>query len=180
MLVSYRDSRGEIQKFAMRFPSIYETQSFIGALKEILKDNKEPEPLNIDFGSEISSRSEFMSTNKHSYRPSEELSFMTPADTYIPQIPICMNNEGMQPSGLGSQNKETAPVHNFESILPALPPSFASFLMDYSGLNPAQPTVTEENDLKSQIAKYMEDSSFQDMLVKVEKVISEIGGDMSL
>ncbi|KEH38777.1 hypothetical protein MtrunA17_Chr2g0317971 [Medicago truncatula] len=180
VLVSYRDSRGEIQKFAMRFPSIYETQSFIGALKEILKDNKEPEPLNIDFGSEISSQSEFMSTNKHSYRPSEELSFMTPADTYIPQIPICMNNEGVQPSGLGSQNKETAPVHNFESILPALPPSFASFLMDYSGLNPAQPTVTEENDLKSQIAKYMEDSSFQDMLVKVEKVISEIGGDMSL
>lgn len=180
VLVSYRDSRGEIQKFAMRFPSIYETQSFIGALKEILKDNKEPEPLNIDFGSEISSQSEFMSTNKHSYRPSEELSFMTPADTYIPQIPICMNNEGVQPSGLGSQNKETAPVHNFESILPALPPSFASFLMDYSGLNPAQPTVTEENDLKSQIAKYMEDSSFQDMLVKVEKVISKIGGDMSL
>ncbi|RHN41632.1 hypothetical protein MtrunA17_Chr8g0368121 [Medicago truncatula] len=159
VLVSYRDSRGQIQKFAMRFPSIYETQSFISALKEILKDDKEPEPLNIDFGSEISSQSEFMSTNKHSYsfsvpdptlqkpseelsfmipaasRPSQELSFMTPADTYIPQMPICMTNEGVQPSGLGSQNKETAPVHNFENILPALPPSFASFLMDCSGLN---------------------------------------------
>ncbi|PNY00511.1 synapsis 1-like protein, partial [Trifolium pratense] len=67
VLVSYRDSRGEIQKFAMRFPSIYETQSFISALKEVLKDDKGPEPLNIDFGSEISSQSEFMSTNKNPY-----------------------------------------------------------------------------------------------------------------
>jgi len=32
-------------------------------------------------------------------------------------MPVCMNNEGVQPSGLGSQNKETAPVHNFENIL---------------------------------------------------------------
>ncbi|CAL5197235.1 unnamed protein product [Lathyrus oleraceus] len=178
VLVNYRDSRGEIQKFAMRFPSIYESQSFICALKEILKDDKGPEPLNIDFGSEISSQSEFMSTNKHSYRASEELSFVTPADTYIPQLPICMNNEREQPSGI--QKKETASVPNFESILPALPPSFATFLMDCSGINHAQSTTTVENDLKSQIARYMEDSSFQDMLIKVEKVIGEIGGDMSL
>jgi len=68
-------------------------------------------------------------------RPTQELSFMTPVDTYIPQMPLCMNNEGVKPPGLGCQNKETALVHNFESILPALPPSFASFLMDCSGLN---------------------------------------------
>ncbi|CAK8561972.1 unnamed protein product [Lathyrus sativus] len=178
VLVNYKDYRGEIQKFAMQFPSIYETQSFICALKEILKDGKGPEPLNIDFGSEISSQSEFMSTNKQSYRASEELSFVTPADTYIPQLPICMNNEREQPSGV--QKKEIASVHNIESILPALPPSFATFLMDCSGINHAQPTTTQENDLKSQIARYMEDSSFQDMLIKVEKVIGEIGGDMSL
>jgi hypothetical protein len=36
--------------------------------QEILKDDKGPEPLNIDFGSEISSQSEFMSTNKNPYR----------------------------------------------------------------------------------------------------------------
>ncbi|XP_058768418.1 protein POOR HOMOLOGOUS SYNAPSIS 1-like [Vicia villosa] len=178
VLVNYRDSRGEIQKFAIRFPSIYEVQSFITALKVILKDDKGPQPLNIDFGSEISSQSEFMSTNKHSYRASEELSFVTPADTFIPQLPICMNNEREQPSVI--QTKETASGHNFESILPALPPSFATFLMDCSGVNHTQSTTTKENDLKSQIARYMEDSSFQDMLIKVEKVIGEIGGDMSL
>ncbi|XP_027348118.1 protein POOR HOMOLOGOUS SYNAPSIS 1 [Abrus precatorius] len=177
VLVSYRDSLGQIQKFAMRFPSIYEAQSFIDALKEFLKDDKEPEPLNTDFGSEISSQSEFMSSNKHSQRACEDLSFMTPVDNYIPQMPLCMNDEGERP--LATQVKETDPGQNFEGVLPVLPPSFATLLMDCSE-NKAQPTVSEEIDLKSQIVRYMEDSSFQDMLVKVEKVISELGGDMSL
>lgn len=60
---------------------------------------------------------------------------MTPVlDTYIPQMPLCINNEGeQQPSG--TQEKETTPGHNFESILPALPPSFAALLMDCSEIN---------------------------------------------
>ncbi|RDX65110.1 Protein POOR-likeOUS SYNAPSIS 1, partial [Mucuna pruriens] len=161
VLVSYRDSLGEIQKFAMRFPSIYEAQSFIDVLKvmEILKDDKDPEPLNTDFGSEISSQSEFMSSNKHSHRVCEELSFMTPVDNYIPQLPLCVNNEGERPSG--SREKGMTLDQNFECMLPALPPSFATLLMDCSENNHAQPTVSEEIDLKSQIVRYMEDSSFQ-------------------
>ncbi|KAK7386767.1 hypothetical protein VNO78_27103 [Psophocarpus tetragonolobus] len=178
VLVSYRDSLGEIQKFAMRFPSIYEAESFIDVLKEILKGEKDPEPLNTDFGSEISSQSEFMSTNNHSHsRAREELSFMTPVDNYIPQLPQYVNNEVGQSSG--SQEKGITPGHNFEGTLPALPPSFSALLMDCSQNNHAQPT-SEEIELKSQIVRYMEDSSFQDMLVKVEKVISDLGGDMSL
>ncbi|KAK7318256.1 hypothetical protein RJT34_02955 [Clitoria ternatea] len=178
VLVTYTDSLGQIQKFAMRFSSIYETQSFINALKEILKDEQEPEPLNTDFGSEISSQSEFMSSNKHSHRACDGLSFMTPDDTYIPQLPLCINNKVEQPSA--TQEKETAPSRSFESILPALPPSFTNLLMDCSQINHAQPPVFEEIDLKSQIVRYMEDSSFQDMLVKVEKVINEIGGDTDM
>ncbi|KAH1154518.1 hypothetical protein GLYMA_18G143200v4 [Glycine max] len=195
VIVSYRDSLGEIQKFAMRFPTIYEAESFINVLKEILKGDKDPEPLNTDFGSEISSQSEFMSTNKLSHsRACEDLSFMTPVDNYIPQLPLYANNEVGRP--LGSQEKGTTSGHNFEGMLPALPPSFSTLLMDCSQNNHAQPTfsdkielksfvaaqsiVSEEIELKSQIVRYMEDSSFQDMLVKVEKVISELGGDMSL
>lgn len=93
----------------MRFPSVYEAQSFINTLKvtvayhnhhthniinhhkntfhsktivfprlfwmivfhsyqEILKEDNSPEPLNTEFGSEISSQSEFMSTNKNPHR----------------------------------------------------------------------------------------------------------------
>ncbi|KHN25985.1 hypothetical protein glysoja_043919 [Glycine soja] len=195
VIVSYRDSLGEarflffnhgldiqtnflwqIQKFAMRFPTIYEAESFINVLKEILKGDKDPEPLNTDFGSEISSQSEFMSTNKLSHsRACEDLSFMTPVDNYIPQLPLYANNEVGRP--LGSQEKGTTSGHNFEGMLPALPPSFSTLLMDCSQNNHAQPTfsdkielksfvaaqsiVSEEIELKSQIVRYMEDSSFQ-------------------
>ncbi|XP_019423180.1 PREDICTED: protein POOR HOMOLOGOUS SYNAPSIS 1 isoform X2 [Lupinus angustifolius] len=186
VLVSYRDSLGEIQKFAMRFPTIYETESFINSLKEIVKDEKSPcrtgvhspEPLNTDFGSAISAQSEFMSSNNHSHRACEEPSFMTPVGSYIPQMPQSINGRRVTPSG--TQEKATTPSQNFEGVLPALPPSFTSLLMDCSEINHAQPTVSKEVDLKSQIMRYMEDSSFQDMLIKVEKVICEMGGDLSL
>ena len=58
---------------------------------------------------------------------------MTPANNYIPQLPIFVNNEMRQPSG--SEVKGTTPSHNFEGMLPALPPSFSSLLMDCSQNN---------------------------------------------
>ncbi|XP_054825499.1 protein POOR HOMOLOGOUS SYNAPSIS 1-like isoform X1 [Prosopis cineraria] len=178
VLVSYRDSVGEIQKFGMRFPSFYDAQSFIDTLKGILEDKKGPETPNTDFGSEISSQSEFMSSNKHSHRAGEELSTITPFDTYIPKMPPSSNNEGNRYSG--TQEKETTAGHNFEGVYPALPPSFTSLLMDCSEISQARQNVSKEIDIKSQIVKYMEDSFFQDILSKVEKVMNEIGGDMSL
>lgn len=61
---------------------------------------------------------------------------MTPVDTYIPQMLLCMKNEGEEPSG--TQKKESAPgppAYNNDGILPALPPSFATFLMDCTKIN---------------------------------------------
>lgn len=58
---------------------------------------------------------------------------MTPADNYIPQLPIFVNNEVGQPSG--AEVKGNTPCHNFEGVLPALPPSFSSLLMDCSQNN---------------------------------------------
>ncbi|RYR65169.1 hypothetical protein Ahy_A03g011144 [Arachis hypogaea] len=168
----------QIQKFALRFPSLYEAQSFVNILKGLLKDEKDPEPLNTDFGSEISSQSEFVSSNKHCHRPSEEASFMTPVDTYKPQMPRSIKTEEKQPSG--TQEMEVPPGFSIAGILPALPPSFTTLLMDCSEINHTQPIASQEIELKSQIVRYMEDSSFQDMLVKVEKVIDELGGDLSL
>ncbi|KAJ7953569.1 protein POOR HOMOLOGOUS SYNAPSIS 1 [Quillaja saponaria] len=181
VLVSYRDSVGEIQKFALRFSSIYETETFINALKEIFKVVKGTEPLNSDYASEISSQSEFMSSNKNTYRACEELTTVTPIDTYTPQMPPSLGTEVEHYSS--SQEKKIIPTHDFEGISQAFPPSFTSLITNYcSDRNQAsaQSTFSNEIDLKSQIARYMEDSSFQDMLLKVERVISEIGGDMSL
>lgn len=58
---------------------------------------------------------------------------MTPVETYIPQMPQSMNTKGEQPSG--TQENETPPGFNFEGILPSLPPSFTTLLMDCSEIN---------------------------------------------
>ncbi|KAL5759922.1 hypothetical protein ACOSP7_018426 [Xanthoceras sorbifolium] len=178
LFVSYQDSAGKIQKFALRFPTIYEAEAFVNALKETLKDDREPAPLK----SEISSQSEFMSSNRLPTRDrEEESSIMASVDTYIPQLPPSFNHEVEQ----ASCTQETILNRNFADISPSLPPSFSSLLANcYSEVKPdvdaAQPTVLEEVDLKSQIVRYMEDSSFHDMLFKVEKIIVEMGGDLTM
>ncbi|XP_041011379.1 protein POOR HOMOLOGOUS SYNAPSIS 1 [Juglans microcarpa x Juglans regia] len=177
VFVSYRDQ--EIQKFALRFSTTCETEIFINALKEILNDVSDIAPLNNDLGSEILSQTELMSSNRHSNRACEELSFMPPEQTYTPQMSPSLNNEIEQHSS--NHEKDTAFRHDFEETVAALPPSFTSLLTNCcSEVNQAQSTVCKETDLKSQIVKYMEDSAFQDMLITVEKVISEMGGDLTL
>ncbi|CAH8383916.1 unnamed protein product [Eruca vesicaria subsp. sativa] len=61
-----------------------------------------------------------------------------------------------------------------------LPPSFTTLLsgcFPNSTLDAGQTTVKQDPDLKSQILKYMDDSSFQDMLQKVERIMEEVGGN---
>ncbi|KAK4597969.1 hypothetical protein RGQ29_015471 [Quercus rubra] len=183
VFVSYRDQVGEIQKFALRFSTIYEADRFINALKEILKDMRDIPPLNSDYGSEIVSQSEFMSSNTHPDRAFENLNLMTSPETYTPQMSPSLKNEVEQHSS--NQEKETTFTDKFEGIQASLPPSFTALLTNccaevYQGSGSAQSNLCEEVDLKFQIVRYMEDSSFQDMLIKVEKVISEIGGDLTL
>ncbi|XP_025014687.1 protein POOR HOMOLOGOUS SYNAPSIS 1 isoform X2 [Ricinus communis] len=160
LFVSYKDSLGQ----------------------DILKDSTETEPLNSDIRSEISLESKFMSADGIPSRAcEEESSVMTPVQTssFETQFPLSLNYEVEQ----DSQTEKTLPSRNHEDISSALPPSFASFLSNCCSevqQVAAQPTSFEDVDLKSQIARYMEDSSFQEMLIKVEKVISEIGDDLLL
>ncbi|KAE8023511.1 hypothetical protein FH972_009198 [Carpinus fangiana] len=181
VFVSYKD---HIQKFALRFSTNYETEIFINALKDILKDARDFAPLNSNLGSEVLSQSEFMSSNGHPDRTCEEdLSFMDTVQAYTPQMSPSFNTEVEQHSSeqekKTDQEKETAVSHECVEVVAALPPSFTSFLTNcYSEVTQGatKSSVCEEADLKSQIMRYMEDSSFQDMLMRVEKVISEIGG----
>ncbi|XP_038703014.1 protein POOR HOMOLOGOUS SYNAPSIS 1-like isoform X2 [Tripterygium wilfordii] len=174
VFVSYKDSVGEIQKFALRFSTIQEAESFMNCLRDV----QEIEPLSSDFRSVISSQSELVPSNKTPSRAcEEELSVMNPLTAYSPQMEESLNLEVEQ----CSYKQETALNHNTAGTMSGLPPSFASFLTNcYPEINQAHPIVSEEVDLKSQIVKYMEDSSFQEMLTKVEKVISEMGDDLML
>nr|VDD59171.1 unnamed protein product [Brassica oleracea] len=126
------------------------------------------------------------------------LEYQTCQTFYEPQIatveePTMVKHIGsyvreMQPR-LGYQAGQTLyPPHATLSQIPNdpfinLPPSFTTLLsgcFPNSSLDAGQATVKQDPDLKSQILKHMEDSSFQDMLQKVERIMEEIGGNWIL
>ncbi|KAG8640114.1 protein POOR HOMOLOGOUS SYNAPSIS 1 isoform X2 [Manihot esculenta] len=159
VFVSYKDSAGEIQKFALRFSVISEAERFINALKDILKEISETELLNSGSPTEISSPSVFLSTNETPSRACEEQSsVMTTGQAYSPQLSFDYEVEKE------SYIEKTQLNHISEGISCALPPSFASFLTNCCSevkQDARRPSSSENIDLKSQIARYMEDSSFQ-------------------
>ncbi|KAL3726459.1 hypothetical protein ACJRO7_031369 [Eucalyptus globulus] len=171
VLVSYRDCRNEIQKFALRFSTTYETDSFANSLKEILKDATEIELQNTHLASQISSHSEF--TSYSPYRVQEERDTISCIGIQNPEYLSILENESQQ----FSSDKEIAYDRDAENGLASFPPSFTSFLTSCAdhGQATTQSTIPEVVELKSQIMKYMEDSEFQEMLLRVDTVISEIG-----
>ncbi|XP_077242740.1 poor homologous synapsis 1 isoform X3 [Tasmannia lanceolata] len=207
-----------IQKFALRFPTTFDAQTFLNAVKENLKDVLDVGYLRNDFGRENSFQSEYVASSGLEYRGGKdsrleipsgmymptmlltdfrdeqhecsqqlESSLEIPNECYIPEMPLIdVNNE----QHVCSQQPFS---HDFEGIFSALPPSFTALLTGCStenneasapisvtsSMNTAQlPMVPEEFDLKSQVMRYMSDSTFHDMLAKVEKVIDELGGDL--
>lgn len=102
----------------------------------------------------------------------EKMSIVAPDDAYTPQMPPGFEFE--QPSC----TQETRLIHGSQGTLPALPPSFTSMVTNCiakAERAEEQPGASEDIELRSQIAKYMGDSSFQGMLAKVEKIIHDIG-----
>ncbi|KAJ8759026.1 hypothetical protein K2173_003264 [Erythroxylum novogranatense] len=175
VFVSYKDSVGQIQKFALRFSKTSEAEEFINALKHILNYPAESKPPNSDFQSEMSVASAFLCHSGTSYRNEEDLSNTTPLLVCSPEVQLSLNYEVEQKMC----TEKTEMNSRDECYLPALPPSFASYLTDCcSKIKQAQPSSTENMDLKSQIVRYMDDTSFQEMLLKVEKVVCEIEGDI--
>ncbi|XP_056172362.1 protein POOR HOMOLOGOUS SYNAPSIS 1 isoform X3 [Syzygium oleosum] len=161
-----------IQKFALRFSTTYETDSFTNSLKEILKDATEIELQNTHMASQISAQSEF--TSYSPYRVQEENDTVSCIGIQNPGNLLILENESQQLSS----NKETAYDRDADNGLASFPPSFTSFLnsccVDREQAT-AQSTIPEVVDIKSQIMKYMEDSEFQEMLIRVDSVINEIG-----
>ncbi|MCD7471207.1 hypothetical protein HAX54_011524 [Datura stramonium] len=180
VLVSYRDSVGQIQKFILRFLTIYEIENFMNVLKGKL-DNASPQaPLPcVEFGSAISSQSEFIPLDVASRRDHKGWMCAASGDSTPHHMPRTLAPEFSQ----DSHTEEMKLSHEAEAILSAFPPSFTSFLTNCCpevDQVAAQSSMTKEVDLNHQIVKYLEDSSFQDMLVKIEKVIHELGDNTVL
>lgn len=177
--MSYRDSVGQIQKFILRFLTIYEIENFMNVLKGKL-DNASPAALPcVEFDSAISSQSEFIPWDGSSHRDNEGWISASSDDSIPNHMPLTLAPEFSQ----DSLTEEMKLSRGVEEILSSFPPNFTSFLMNCCpdvDQAAAQSSMTKEVDLKDQIAKYLEDSSFQDMLVKIEKVIHELGDNTVL
>ncbi|KAM3202840.1 protein POOR SYNAPSIS 1 [Capsicum annuum] len=180
VLVSYRDSVGQIQKFILRFLTNYEIENFMNVLKGKL-DNTRSEALPcVELDSAISSQSEFIPWDGSSHRDNEGWICAASGDSTPDHMPLTLPPEFSQDSYNTEEMKQSSKA---EEILSAFPPSFTSFLtnccpeIDQAAV---QSSMTKDIDLKDQIAKYLEDSSFQDMLVKIEKVIHELGDNTVL
>ncbi|OWM76101.1 protein POOR HOMOLOGOUS SYNAPSIS 1 isoform X1 [Punica granatum] len=173
VLVSYRDCADEVQKFALRFGTNCEAEAFTNALIESMcnmNSAAEIDPPIPPLASEIVSHSEFVSSSTPPHRCQEEVD-AAPAAKLEPEAQQCGNHQ------------ETLHNHNAEVSLAAYPPSFTTLLtscQSEAGKVTAQPTSSKEERIRSQIMMYMEDSAFQDMLITVEKVIEELGGDLAL
>ncbi|TMW98236.1 hypothetical protein EJD97_004313 [Solanum chilense] len=162
ILVSYRDSVGQIQKFILRFLTIYEIENFMNVLKGKL-DNANPQLIPCaEFDSAISSQSEFNPLDGASHRENEGWICAASGDSAPNYMPLNLAPEFSQ----DSHKEETKLSREADEILSAFPPSFTSFLTNCCpeiDQVAAQSSMTKEVDLKDQIAKYLEDSSFQGM-----------------
>ncbi|GAB2280499.1 hypothetical protein Dimus_015126 [Dionaea muscipula] len=197
VFVTYKDCMDEVQKFAVRFSTINDSNSFVKCLEDSLFRKK-------DVGSEplpISSPSQHMTP----YRPTDMSSMVAIDTTEILEMPPIDSSHA--PTSLQMEVKQLtffhnnfvtglnsvadSPSNNFVNglnsgaVLPAFPPRFASLLTDcypqieveQAGNAVAVPSnASEEVAMKAQIEKYMQDASFLDILTKVEKVINELGG----
>ncbi|KAJ4895581.1 poor homologous synapsis 1 [Raphanus sativus] len=105
----------------------------------------------------------------------EEPTMVKHIGSYVPEIQPRLEYQTGQTLYRPQSTLSQIPNDSFSN----LPPSFTTLLsgcFPNSTLDAGQTTIKQDPELKSQILKYMEDSSFHDMLQKVERVMEEIGG----
>ncbi|XP_058191993.1 protein POOR HOMOLOGOUS SYNAPSIS 1 [Rhododendron vialii] len=132
------------------------------------------------FLSEISSQPDCVPSDESPYSIRRPKLAWISGDTFTDQMLSSSNNEVAH----NSCSHDTNLKRDTDSILfGSLPPSFTSLVMrclPVAEQDGAREPVSGDIDLRNQIARCLEDSSFQEMLVKVEKVIGQIGDDMLL
>ncbi|XP_039142946.1 protein POOR HOMOLOGOUS SYNAPSIS 1 [Dioscorea cayenensis subsp. rotundata] len=201
VFVSFRDCSNLIQKFAIRFLTSSASESFLNSVKECSSVQAS------HFFCDSSSLSKPMASNELHRRADEESSLeksVATCEVEVPALtcnalqhehpcqPIIPTKTGSVSSGLprsfsqlltdcsmDSEKVQTSPTR----------PTLATNLNCQNGGDSLDPSFlgverSEEQskvaDLRSQLATCMSDASFVDMLSKIEMVINELGGDLSL
>ncbi|CAL5042876.1 unnamed protein product [Urochloa decumbens] len=231
VFMSFCDRSKQIQKFAVRFPQLFDAESFLNCVKECSCETMDIIPSGSDYVCEDSSASEYIASNGLHHRPDDASSDEEQASDHM--IEALTVNYHEEP-----EHMIEAPTMSYheELDLPVLqplsasqtnnsysvfPPSFSQMLANCSTENEQEEpypvgatnhgpqevhapdtshdvatheTIADKGmdatagidtsiltgDIMTRIKTYMADESFNDMLFKLEKVIDELGGDMSL
>ncbi|OVA19890.1 hypothetical protein BVC80_233g44 [Macleaya cordata] len=149
-----------IQKFALRFAASCDAEAFMDVMKvkpshlgiiqqDSLTDRVEIGLSKTDLQPEVSSQSEFVSSNGPYYRAEEKLSIVNADTTYSPQMAPALNYNHEQ------IRFSQEPLIGHDGFRGVLPPSFTALLTNCSAeAEQVQPMESEEIDLKSQITVF--------------------------
>ncbi|KAM1103000.1 hypothetical protein ACFX13_011813 [Malus domestica] len=208
VFISYRDCMGEVQKFALRFLSVDEAERFMNSLKAIF-DIEPPHTdmgSEISAQSEFTYSTgpplervytDFVMTPAQTYTAQIPPSFGSAAQQYS-QAQQMMHIHNFQQNLPVVRPGFTALLNDYHHAVEqarstaseavnlnshVMPPSFTSWLGNSQPVFEqvaTQEVISPEANLISQLASYRGDASFQDMLSNMERVISEMGGDLTL
>ncbi|KAI3452690.1 hypothetical protein Pfo_009354 [Paulownia fortunei] len=173
VFVSYKDG---IQKFALRFLTINETQKFMNVVKEIL-ENGNPQLLQYpEFNYELSSQAEVISSDGPTCRGDGSwrctISVDNSTQLMLPSSELNAAQDSAAHDSIGD--------HEAAETMSVFPPSFTQLLKNcHPAVSEGKPTESGE-DLKTQFMRYLEGTSFKELLATVENVVSELGDDVVL
>ncbi|XP_073132705.1 protein POOR HOMOLOGOUS SYNAPSIS 1-like isoform X2 [Henckelia pumila] len=182
VFVSYKDDIGQIQKFAMHFFTVFETEKFMDVLKEI-SANGSPRLLEYPgLNSEISSQAEVLPFDGPTCRSDRDWQCAASAETSSQLMLPVLESNAVQEQFV----PEAIEIREAAETIASFPPSFTQLL------NNCNPAVDEVNylcaakpikhveDLKTQFMRYLEGTSLQEIIATVENVINEFGYDIAL
>ncbi|GER51550.1 poor homologous synapsis 1 [Striga asiatica] len=187
VLVSYKDGVGQasicmilsmsfLQKFALRFSTIHDSGTFMAIVKEIMESGKIKLIGSPVSKSKMSSQDEVISFDGPAHRNEVDQKWKA-AEVNSTQVMLPSSKlDKVQ----DSESPEKIIDYEPANAMPVLPPSFSQLMKN------CYPAVTEEKpmelegDLKTQFMRYLERTSFTDLLATVEDVISVLDGDIEL
>ncbi|XP_073153235.1 protein POOR HOMOLOGOUS SYNAPSIS 1-like [Henckelia pumila] len=185
VFVSYKDDIGQIQKFAMHFFIVFETEKFMDVLKEI-SANGSPSLLEYPgLNSEISSQAEVLPFDGPTCRSHRDWQCVASAETSSQLMLPVLESNAVQEQFV----REAIEIREAAETIASFPPSFTQLL---NNCNPAVDEVLPVNylcaakpikhveDLKTQFMRYLEGTSLQEIIATVENFINEFGYDIAL
>ncbi|OMO67435.1 hypothetical protein COLO4_30156 [Corchorus olitorius] len=171
ILASYKDCSGQVQKFAMRFSTSYDSQTFMNSLKESFKDAGNSWLPSSNCALPTSLPLELVDFNGINARTDAEFCHENHSGNHEPLLLPPSNDEGL----IHQCTKEPVSTHHLEAKYAEVPSSFSALLSQGADAVELPNAPTAMNNISGMVSG-MTYSSFQDMLSEMEMFIDDLGG----